>query len=79
MTRAPFLTSPATGHRSLAQLITYLLEPKNWLIVTVPLIGAHADGLAGVGWGLLAAFFVVIGNLVVDILYTYLDPRVRIR
>jgi peptide/nickel transport system permease protein len=27
---------------------------------------------------LLAAFFVVIGNLVVDILYTYLDPRVRI-
>jgi membrane-associated phospholipid phosphatase len=41
-------------------MITYLLEPKNWLIVTVPLIGAHADGLAGVGWGLLAAFFVAV-------------------
>ncbi|MFJ9174139.1 ABC transporter permease [Streptomyces sp. NPDC102360] len=27
---------------------------------------------------LLAAFFVVIGNLVVDVLYTFLDPRVRI-
>jgi peptide/nickel transport system permease protein len=30
------------------------------------------------GVTLLAAFFVVIGNLVVDLLYTYLDPRVRI-
>ena len=30
------------------------------------------------GVTLLAAFFVVLGNLVVDILYTYLDPRVRI-
>lgn len=30
------------------------------------------------GVTLLAAFFVVIGNLVVDILYTYLEPRVRI-
>jgi membrane-associated phospholipid phosphatase len=39
---------------------TYLLEPKNWLIVTVILIGGHADGLAGAGWGLLAAFFVAV-------------------
>jgi len=30
------------------------------------------------GVTLLAAAFTVIGNLVVDILYTYLDPRVRI-
>ncbi|MGH3196330.1 MAG: hypothetical protein ACRDOH_06530 [Streptosporangiaceae bacterium] len=43
--------------RSLAERCTYLLEPKNWLIVTVILIGVHADGLAGAGWGLLAAFF----------------------
>jgi peptide/nickel transport system permease protein len=27
---------------------------------------------------LLAAFFVVIGNVVVDLLYTALDPRVRV-
>jgi membrane-associated phospholipid phosphatase len=60
VTRAPVFPRPATGHRSPAQLITYLLEPKNWLIVTVPLIGAHTDGLAGVGWGLLAAFFVAV-------------------
>jgi membrane-associated phospholipid phosphatase len=51
------VTSRATGRRSPAQLVSYLLEPKNWLIVTVILIGGHADGLAGVGWGLLAAFF----------------------
>jgi membrane-associated phospholipid phosphatase len=45
---------------SLAARVTYLLEPKNWLIVTVVSIGGRADGLAGVGWGLLAAFFVAV-------------------
>jgi len=48
------------GRRSWAQLCTYLLEPKNWLIVTVVLIGWHADGRAGIGWGLLAALFVAV-------------------
>ena len=48
------------AHRSPAQLITYLLEPKNWLIVTVLGIGGHADGLAGLGWGLLAALFTAV-------------------
>ena len=46
--------------RSPAQLTTYLLEPKNWLIVTVLGIGGHADGLAGLGWGLLAALFTAV-------------------
>ncbi len=54
------MTGPASGHRSPAELISYLLEPKNWLIVTLPLIGGHADGLAGVGWGLLAALFAAV-------------------
>ena len=44
----------------MAERVTYLLEPKNWLIVTVILIGGHADGLAGAGWGLLAAFFAAV-------------------
>ena len=35
---------------SLAARVTYLLEPKNWLIVTVVGVGAHADGWAGAGW-----------------------------
>ena len=48
------------ARRSPAQLITYLLEPKNWLIVTVIGIGAHVEGLAGAGWGLLAAVFTAV-------------------
>ena len=46
--------------RSLAQWCTYLLEPKNWLIVTVVLVGARSDGWAGAGWGLLAALFAAV-------------------
>jgi hypothetical protein len=45
---------------SVAARITYLLEPKNWLIVTMIGIGVHADGLAGAGWGVLAAFFAAV-------------------
>jgi len=48
------------GPGPLAARVTYLLEPKNWLIVTVVGIGLHADGLAGAGWGLLAALFVAV-------------------
>jgi hypothetical protein len=43
-----------------ARRCTYWLEPKNWLVVTVVLIGWHADGRAGIGWGLLAALFTAV-------------------
>ena len=43
-----------------ARRVTYWLEPKNWLIVTVIAIGWHADGRAGLGWGLLAALFTAV-------------------
>jgi hypothetical protein len=43
-----------------ARRVTYWLEPKNWLILTVVGIGWHADGRAGVGWGLLAALFTAV-------------------
>jgi hypothetical protein len=43
-----------------ARRCTYWLEPKNWLIVTVVAIGWHADGGAGIGWGLLAALFTAV-------------------
>lgn len=46
--------------RSAAQWVTYLLEPKNWIIATVVAIGWHTDGVAGLGWGLLAAFFAAV-------------------
>jgi len=43
-----------------ARRCTHWLEPKNWLIVTVIAIGWHADGRAGLGWGLLAALFTAV-------------------
>jgi membrane-associated phospholipid phosphatase len=50
-----------------ARRCTYLLEPKNWLIVTVVAVGWHADGRAGAGWGLLAALFAaVLPTLFID-------------
>jgi membrane-associated phospholipid phosphatase len=46
--------------RSAAAKITYLFEPKNWIIVTVVGVGWHADGVVGLGWGLLAALFAAV-------------------
>jgi membrane-associated phospholipid phosphatase len=43
--------------RSSAERISYLLEPKNWIIVTTLAVGWHADGAAGLAWGALAALF----------------------
>ncbi len=48
------------GRQAWARRVTYWLEPKNWLIVTVVAIGWHADGRAGAGWGLLAALFTAV-------------------
>jgi len=45
------------GRQAWARRCTDLLEPTNWLIVTVLAVGWHADGRAGLGWGLLAAVF----------------------
>ena len=46
--------------RSAAEWVTYLLEPKNWIIVTIVAVGWDAAGVAGLGWGLLAAFFAAV-------------------
>ncbi|MFJ9338631.1 hypothetical protein ACIRP0_04980 [Streptomyces sp. NPDC101733] len=40
-----------------AQRVTDVLEPRTWIIAVTLLIGWHADGVTGVGWGLFAAFF----------------------
>jgi membrane-associated phospholipid phosphatase len=45
------------GRQAWARRCTDLLEPTSWLIVTVLAVGWHADGRAGLGWGLLAAVF----------------------
>jgi len=42
---------------SVAERVSYLLEPKNWIIVTTLAVGWHADGAQGLGWGAVAALF----------------------
>jgi membrane-associated phospholipid phosphatase len=37
--------------------VSYLLEPKNWIIATTLAIGWHAAGAAGLAWGAVAALF----------------------
>jgi membrane-associated phospholipid phosphatase len=45
------------NRRSAAEWVTYLLEPKNWIIVTTVAVGWHAAGLRGLAWGAVAAVF----------------------
>ncbi|MGF1425713.1 hypothetical protein [Kitasatospora sp. LaBMicrA B282] len=50
-------SAPAQPDSRPARLITDGLEPKNWVILVTLLVGWHADRLAGIGWGLVAALF----------------------
>jgi membrane-associated phospholipid phosphatase len=43
--------------RSPAERVSYLLEPKNWIIATTLAVGWHAAGAAGLAWGAVAALF----------------------
>ena len=43
--------------RSAAQWVTYLLEPKNWIIATTLAVGWHSGGARGLAWGAVAALF----------------------
>jgi membrane-associated phospholipid phosphatase len=45
------------SRRSTAEWVTYLLEPKNWIIATTLAVGWHADGVRGLAWGAVAALF----------------------
>jgi membrane-associated phospholipid phosphatase len=42
---------------SAAQRVSYLLEPKNWIIATTLAVGWHSDGAAGLAWGAVASLF----------------------
>ncbi|MGH3291440.1 MAG: phosphatase PAP2 family protein, partial [Trebonia sp.] len=44
-------------NRSAAERVSYLLEPKNWIIATTLAVGWHSDGAAGLAWGAFAALF----------------------
>jgi membrane-associated phospholipid phosphatase len=43
--------------KSVAERVSYLLEPKNWIIATTLAVGWHADGAVGLAWGAVAALF----------------------
>jgi membrane-associated phospholipid phosphatase len=45
------------SRKSTAEWVTFLLEPKNWIIVTTLAVGWHADGVRGLAWGAVAALF----------------------
>jgi membrane-associated phospholipid phosphatase len=53
-------TATTAGHSPVARLITDVLEPKNWIIATIALLGWGADRLAGLGWAALIAFFAAV-------------------
>ena len=42
---------------SAAERVSYLLEPKNWIIATTLAVGWHSDGAAGLAWGAVASLF----------------------
>jgi membrane-associated phospholipid phosphatase len=44
-------------NRSAAERVSYLFEPKNWIIATTLAVGWHAGGAVGLGWGAVAALF----------------------
>jgi hypothetical protein len=46
--------------QSVAARVTYLLEPKNWIIVTVLAVGWRYGGARGLAWGAVAAAFAAV-------------------
>ncbi|WP_405624842.1 hypothetical protein OG933_01085 [Streptomyces sp. NBC_00016] len=48
---------PARGDARCAWFVSDGFEPRNCMLALAPLIGWHADGTKGFGWGLLAAVF----------------------
>jgi membrane-associated phospholipid phosphatase len=48
------------NRRSAAEWVTYLLEPKNWIIATTLAVGWNADRATGLAWGAVAAFFAAV-------------------
>jgi membrane-associated phospholipid phosphatase len=48
---------PVSRPRGAAEWVSYLLEPKNWIIATTLAVGWHAAGARGLAWGAVAAAF----------------------
>ncbi|WP_309505191.1 hypothetical protein [Streptomyces sp. KM273126] len=43
-----------------AWLLSDVGEPRNWILFLAPLLGWHANGWAGIGWGVFAAVFTAV-------------------
>ncbi|MEV6678646.1 hypothetical protein AB0N09_17560 [Streptomyces erythrochromogenes] len=56
-TPIPAAPAPASAKSPLAAVGTDVLEPRTWIVAVTVLLGWHADQLAGVAWGLIAALF----------------------
>ncbi|NUQ99457.1 MAG: phosphatase PAP2 family protein [Streptomyces sp.] len=52
--------SHKTAPTRTARTITDYLEPKNWILVDLVVVGLVVDGWAGLGWGLLGAVFTAV-------------------
>jgi len=60
-TRERPITAPRGERESpAARRVTDVLEPRNWVIALLVVLGWNGGGLAGVGWGLLAGWFAAI-------------------
>ena len=79
----------AAEQSTAARIGETLFRNRGWLLgtlgaaVVVILLGVLFDSIQNAdlpmiqGTVLLGAFFIVLANLVVDVLYAFLDPRVR--
>ncbi|MEU5425838.1 hypothetical protein AB0H73_09545 [Streptomyces olivoreticuli] len=59
MTSTSTTTSSAAESR-IARLATDGLDPKNWILADVLLVGWNAGRFAGIGWGLLGGLFAAV-------------------
>lgn len=59
-TERPVRSQRCERENPAARRVTDVLEPRNWVMVLVIVLGWNADGLAGVCWGLVAGLFAAI-------------------
>ncbi|MEU9149857.1 hypothetical protein AB0D59_04760 [Streptomyces sp. NPDC048417] len=57
---APEIRVASRGEAPFAWLVSEGFEPRNWMVFLTVLLGWHADGFAGVGWGVFAAVFTAV-------------------
>jgi hypothetical protein len=59
-TERPVRSPRCVRENAAARRVTDVLEPRNWVMVLVIVLGWNCDRLAGVGWGLVIGLFAAI-------------------